>query len=103
MNTTVVRYQARPERADENEALVRAVIDELSSRRPDGVRYRVYRLADNTFVHIVETDDGTADTALTSLPAFARFAATINERVTGAPDAQPAARIGRYGERRSDA
>ena len=101
MTTTVVRYHARPERADENEALIRHVFDELTSRRPEGVRYTVYRLADDTFVHIVEVVDGGDDTGLTSLPAFNRFTADINERVTGAPHAQPAAKLGSYHERRS--
>lgn len=101
MTTTVVRYQAHPERADENEALIRDVLDQLTSRRPDGLRYSVYRLADSTFVHIVETDDGVDDTALTSLPAFALFTGDIDRRVTDAPQAQPAARIGSYDGRRS--
>lgn len=97
MTTTVVRYHARPERADENEALVRDVLDELTGRRPDGLRYHAYRLADDSFVHIIETDDGTDDTTLTSLPAFGRFATTITERVTGGPHAQPATKIGSFG------
>jgi hypothetical protein len=36
MKTTVVRYQAKPEMADENQRLVEAVFDELAEREPEG-------------------------------------------------------------------
>lgn len=96
MTTTVVRYQTRSERADDNEALIRDVVDALTGQQPDGLRYTVYRLADDTSVHIVETDEGSDDTALTGLAAFERFTGTIRERLAGGPVAQLAVRIGSY-------
>ena len=38
MTFTVVRYQTKPERADENEALVKDVFAELQAANPDGLR-----------------------------------------------------------------
>ena len=60
------------------------------------MRYTVCWLADETFVCIVETDDGADATGLTSLAEFERFAS-----VTAPPHAHPAARIAGYQPRRS--
>ena len=46
MKATVVRYQAKPERADENQALVEKVFADLEARQPDGFTYKVFRLED---------------------------------------------------------
>jgi hypothetical protein len=35
MKATVVRYQAKPEMAEENQRLVEAVFDELAEREPE--------------------------------------------------------------------
>ena len=59
MTTTVVRYQAKPERADENQQLIEAVFADLEARQPDGFTYKVFRLDDGvSFIHVViEHDD----------------------------------------------
>ena len=54
MKATVVRYQAKPERADENQALVEKVFADLEARQPDGFTYKVFRLEDGvSFIHVV--------------------------------------------------
>ena len=40
MKATVVRYQAKPERADENQTLVEKVFADLEARQPDGFTYK---------------------------------------------------------------
>ena len=37
--TKVIRYKTKPERADENERLVRAVFAELATNEPEGLHY----------------------------------------------------------------
>jgi hypothetical protein len=44
--TTVVRYQVKPERAEENQRLIEAVFAELEERAPEGFTYKVFRLDD---------------------------------------------------------
>jgi len=44
MSSTVVRYQAKPDRADENQKLIEAVFADLDARRPKGFTYKVFRL-----------------------------------------------------------
>ena len=46
MRQVMVRYKVKPERVEENEALVRAVYEELAAGEPDGIRYATFRLDD---------------------------------------------------------
>jgi hypothetical protein len=72
MATTVVRYQAKPERADENQRLIEAVFAEFNERQPEGFTYKVFRLEDGvSFIHVVIEHDDVADPD--SLQAVPRF------------------------------
>jgi hypothetical protein len=98
MTPTIVRYQTRPECADENQTLIESVFAELASNRPEGLRYTSFRLADQvTFVHLawVDTPDGT--NPLTETPAFAAFVRDIGDRCVEAPVALTATVVGAYG------
>jgi hypothetical protein len=78
MKGTLVRYRAKPERADENQRLSVAVFEELKDKAPAGLRYAVFRLPDDTFVHIAMSDDGAP--ALSSFESFRAFEMEIRER-----------------------
>lgn len=95
-STNVIRYRTKPERADENAALIKAVFAELAERRPDGVRYAALRLEDGeSFVHVVQVD--TAPNPLLDLPAFQAFQAEIGDRVADGPYPSAATVVGSYG------
>src|SRR6267142_2149971 len=83
MKRTVIRYKAKPEAADRNAGLVEKVFEELTAKAPEGVRYLVLRLEDDSFVHIVETQEGAMP--LPSLQAFKAFQAGIRERCIEPP------------------
>src|SRR5262245_41278778 len=51
MHGTLVRYRAKPERAEENQQLIENVFAELHAKSPEGIRYLALRLGDGTFVH----------------------------------------------------
>src|SRR3954462_2446289 len=95
MRRTLVRYRVKPDRVGENEALVRAVSDELASSAPDGFHYATFKLDDGvSFVHIAAHEgDGTP---LTSLAAFAAFQAGLRDRCDELPVVSPAERIGSF-------
>lgn len=46
MTTTVVRYEGKADRADENQQLIEAVFAQLEEREPEGFTYKVFRLED---------------------------------------------------------
>ncbi len=97
MNTIVVRYQAKPERADENQQLIEAVFAELDERQPEGFTYKVFRLDDGvSFIHVVIEHDVDDADSLQALPAFQEFVAGIADRCDVPPVAAGATIVGGY-------
>ena len=97
MKTTVVRYQAKPERADENQRLIEAVFGELEERQPDGFTYKAFRLDDGvSFIHVVIEHDIDQPESLQALPAFQAFVAGIADRCAVPPVATGATIVGSY-------
>ena len=93
----VVRYQTKPDRADENQALIERVFEELDARQPAGFTYKVFRLEDGvSFVHVVIEDVAEPD-SLNDVPAFRAFTADIADRCAVPPDASGATLVGDYG------
>jgi len=94
MRRTLIRYKTKPEAADRNAELVKAVFAELQAAGPEGVRYLTLRLEDDSFVHIVETSaDGSP---LPKLKAFQAFQAGIRERCIEPPAPRGAVVVGNY-------
>jgi hypothetical protein len=98
MKRVLVRYRVKPDRVSENEALVRAVYDELATSQPAGLRYVTFRLDDGvSFAHLAETDtDGDAN-PLSEVAAFRRFQAGISERCDEQPIVTELEKIGSFG------
>ena len=85
MKQVMVRYRVRPERADENEELVRAVYAELHETKPAGLHYATFRLDDGvSFLHL-SAHDNVGPSPLTNLEAFKRFQENIADRCDEAP------------------
>ena len=98
MKRVLVRYKVKPDRATENEELVRAVYDELQRTEPAGLRYATFQLDDGvSFVHLasIETEDGRSP--LSDVKAFKQFQANIAERCDEAPVATELRDIGSFG------
>jgi hypothetical protein len=92
---TVVRYTTRPEAADENEALIKAVFAQLAEQLPGGLRYVAIRLDDGvSFVHVAVHEGD--HNPLAALPAFGEFTSAIKERCTEGPTPVNGTVIGSY-------
>jgi len=97
MKTTVVRYQTKPERADENQRLIEAVFAELEERELDGFTYKVFRLEDGvSFIHVVIEHGIDDPDSLQEVPAFRSFVAGIGDRCDTPPVATGATIVGSY-------
>jgi hypothetical protein len=94
----VVRYQTKPDRADENQALIEKVFEDLEQRQPEGFTYKVFRLEDGvSFIHVmIEHDDVAVPDSLQSFPAFQAFVADIADRCDIPPVAMTAIVVGGY-------
>jgi hypothetical protein len=94
---SLIRYQTKPEHADENQRLVAAVYEELRDRDPGGVHYVTLRLADGvTFLHLFTTDSDDGAKTLSGIAAFAEFQRGLSERCAEAPVAQDVTVVGSY-------
>lgn len=96
MRTVIVRYQTKPERADENQKLVEKVFAELRERAPDNFGYATLRLEDGvSFVHIV-VEKSPGDLSLNDIQAFQAFTAGVAERCDVQPQPSGATIVGSY-------
>jgi hypothetical protein len=96
MRRTVIRYKAKPEAAERNVELVKAVFAELQASQPEGVRYLTLRLEDDSFVHIVETAAEDGSSAIPKLKAFQEFQDGIRDRCLEPPAPRNATIVGNY-------
>jgi hypothetical protein len=97
MKTIVVRYQAKPKRADENQRLIEAVFADLEARKPKGFTYQAFRLDDGvSFIHVVNEHDVEDADSLQDVPAFQAFVADIAERCDVQPAPSGATTVGAY-------
>ena len=96
MRRTLIRYKAKPEAAERNVELVKAVFAELQAAQPDGVRYLTLRLEDDSFVHIVETSAEDGSSAIPKLKAFQEFQNGIRDRCVEPPAPRSATIVGNY-------
>ena len=95
MRQVMVRYKVKSERVAENEALVRAVYEELARVKPDGLHYATFRLEDGvSFAHIAVTTDGSDP--LFDVEAFQRFQDGIADRCDEPPVVTALSEIGSF-------
>src|SRR3954447_672630 len=97
MKRVMVRYKVKPDRAEENEKLVRAVYEELHSTEPAEMRYATFQLDDGvSFVHVHTNERSDGENALTSLDSFSAFQAGIRDRCEEPPVVTELREIGSY-------
>ena len=95
MRKVIVRYKVKPDRVEENVALVQSVYDELESTKPAGLRYATLQLDDDvSFVHLAMNE--TDDTPLTELAAFKEFQREIADRCDEPPQVTNVSEVGSY-------
>jgi hypothetical protein len=93
--TKVIRYTTKPQSADENERLIRAVFAELAAEEPEGLHYASFRLDDGvSFLHLAVVDGD--ENPLTKSAAFGAFQANIQDRLAEGPIQADATAIGSY-------
>jgi L-rhamnose mutarotase len=95
MGRIMVRYKVKPDRAEENEELVRAVYDELQRTEPEGLRYATFQLEDGvSFVHVAVTEEG--QNPLAEVKAFQEFQREVRDRCEEPPVVADLREIGSF-------
>jgi hypothetical protein len=96
MKRVMVRYKVKLDQVETNEALVRAVFDELQRTKPAGFGYATFKLDDGvSFVHIVQEADGERN-SLADVKAFAEFREGIRDRCDEPPVATELHEVGSF-------
>jgi hypothetical protein len=96
MGSSMIRYKVRPDRADENESLVKAVYEQLGRERPEGLHYATFKLPDGvSFVHVVFESDQPGR-ILNEVTAFKAFVTDIESRCEEPPVATELTVVGSY-------
>ena len=90
----VVRYRTRPDAADDNERLIKAVFEELAAVRPGGIRYSTVRVDESTSVHTAVFDSDA--NPLEDLPAFRAFTSGLPGRCAEPPAPTAGRLVGTY-------
>lgn len=95
---TMVRYTVKPEAAEENVRLSRAVFDEVHANAPGRIAYGLFRQGDE-FTHVFLNLAEDSSEAVTGLPAFKAFEQDMAARVIAPPEVTRLAvdRIDSYG------
>ena len=97
MGSSMIRYKVRPDRADENESLVKAVYEQLARERPEGLHYATFNLPDGvSFMHIVFESDQSGR-ILNEVAAFKAFVTDIESRCDEPPVATELTVVGSFG------
>jgi len=97
MKRVIVRYQVKPERLEEHEALIRKVFAELAEVRPAGLTYQALKLEDGvSFIHIAKVFTADGKNPLTELPAFKAFSANVRDRIVDPPVTSTGTAVGAY-------
>jgi hypothetical protein len=90
----IVRYRTRPDAADDNEQLIKAVFEELAAVQPGGIRYSALRVDETAFVHVAVFDSDA--NPLEALPAFQSFTSGLADRCTEPPAPAAGRLVGSY-------
>ncbi len=92
----MVRYKVKPDRAEENESLVRRVYAELRDAAPAGLRYATFVHEDGvSFVHVASSEGDRSP--LNDVAAFQDFQRNIDERCDEPPAPARLREVGSYG------
>jgi len=97
MINVIVTYTVKPDRVGENEALVRAVYDELRQTADPDVHYATFRKEDGrTFVHVAFFPSEEKQRVLSGSEAFRAFQADLRDRCEVPPHAEPVTPVDSY-------
>lgn len=86
-DTVIVQYKIKPDKIEENKALIRNVFAELRLSNPAGVSYFVLALDDGGFIHVFSAPEG-EENALSKLKAFQEFRKDIKLRCVELPQSR---------------
>jgi quinol monooxygenase YgiN len=97
MKRMIIQYKVKPGLADENQAYIERVFEELRANSTAGVRYAAFKASDGlTFMHLVSIETDMDESPLNQSPAFQAFQAGIRDRCAEQPVVTTLEEVGSY-------
>jgi hypothetical protein len=97
MKQVAVRYTVKPGSEADNEALVRAVYEELDRSGPEGLRYETFAYDDGrSFLHLATYEPDGERSPFAGVAAFERFKAGLPGRCEAPPVRTELRRVGAF-------
>ena len=96
MKHVLINYIVKPERADENAALIKQVFKQLKEKQLVGVKYSAYKMGENVFVHIAQFENEAAHQQFTALESFKAFRKDMAERQIEKPVTNSIEEVGSF-------
>jgi hypothetical protein len=97
MTVMMIQSRIKPECVAEVEAAARTMFAAIDEAQPDGVRYASSKLPDGeTFVVLLQLEDGVDGNPLAQIPEFGAFQARLNDWTAGPPIFHPLEIVGSF-------
>lgn len=93
MKGICINYMTLNERGEENKQLVMEIFKQLFEQNLIGVKYAVFKMGENIFVHLAQFESEEAGQAFQRLPAFQAFQKNLNSRLISLPILTPMTEI----------
>lgn len=96
LKSVSINYITYPEKAEENKQLIEQVFHQLQEQKLEGIKYAVFKMGENVFVHLAQFESEEANEVFRTLPAFRAFQKNINGRLISKPITTPMMEIGTF-------
>lgn len=96
MKQIFVHYCVRDDKVKENEKYIKEVFDELHKLELENIKYSVFRMGTNVFIHIARFKNEKANLRFSQLPAFKEFLSSVKDRLSEPPISNDVIEIGSY-------
>jgi hypothetical protein len=96
MKQQLINYMVKPDKVEENVQLIQNVFKELKVARIHGLKYSVYKMGENVFVHIAQFETPDSQTAFMELDSFKAFRENISARQLEKPIVNPIVEIASF-------
>ena len=96
MKEQLINYMVKPDKVNENTELIQNVFKELQSTKIHGLKYSVYKMGANVFVHIAQFETPASQAAFRELASFKAFCKEISTREIEKPIVNTIVEIARF-------
>ena len=96
MKSICMNYMTHPESGEENKQLILEVFKQLREQNVPGLKYIVFKMSENIFIHLAQFESEAAEETFRTLPAFQAFQKNLDNRLISDRIIMPMTEIGTF-------